>query len=128
MARNNAVEAGQDTSGQGLERSPIDMVHLDQQSLGDPGLREEVLRLYSKMSDVYLGRIEQSATSADLMTHLHTLKSAASGIGAWGVRDLAKHAEDALREGAAVNLEHIKAIAAAVAECREFIAGLVGAD
>lgn len=125
MARNNVFEAGQDAPRLDAERSPIDMAHLDQQSLGDPGLREEVLRLYSDMSQVYLGRIEASTTSADLMLHLHTLKSAAAGIGAWAIRDLAKHAEDALREGNPVNPDHVQALAAAVAECRGFIAGFV---
>jgi HPt (histidine-containing phosphotransfer) domain-containing protein len=127
MARNNAIEAGhQDLAQHGLA-SPIDMVHLEQQSLGDPGLQEEVLRLYSEMSGVYLSRIEDSVTSEDLVRHLHTLKSAAAGIGAWQVRDLAKHAEDMLREGQPVNPEHIAAIAAAVDECRHYITGLVGA-
>lgn len=125
MARNNMVKAGQDAVRADANPSPIDMVHLDQQSLGDPGLREEVLRLYSDMSQVYLDRIEASTVTTDLMMHLHTLKSAAAGIGAWTVRDLAKHAEDALREGNPVDPGHIEAIAEAVADCRSFIAEFV---
>ncbi len=104
------------------------MDHLDQQSLGDPGLRDEVLRLYAQMSGVYLGRIEASTSIPLLLEHLHTLKSAAAGIGAWTVRDLAKRAEDALRTGAPVNPEHIQQIAAAVAECQAFIAKLISAE
>jgi hypothetical protein len=104
------------------------MDHLDQQSLGDPGLRDEVLRLYAQMSGIYLGRIEESTSIPLLLEHLHTLKSAAAGIGAWGVRDLARRAEDALRTGAPVNPEHIQDIAAAVADCQAFIAELVSAD
>lgn len=128
MARNNVVEAGQPGLAQDGLPSPIDMVHLEQQSLGDPGLQEEVLRLYSQMSGVYLARIEDSVTTEDLVRNLHTLKSAAAGIGAWQVRDLAKHAEDALREGQMVKPEHIAAIASAVDDCRHYIAGLVGSD
>lgn len=128
MVRNIAVDAGAGSKSRSLSGAPIDMDHLDQQSLGDPGLRDEVLRLYAQMSGVYLGRIEESTSVPLLLEHLHTLKSAAAGIGAWGVRDLAKRAEDALRTGAPVNPEHIQDIAAAVADCQDFIAELVSAD
>ncbi len=128
MVRNTAVESGAGAVSRDHSRAPIDMDHLDQQSLGDPGLRDEVLRLYAQMSAVYLGRIEESTSTPLLLEHLHTLKSAAAGIGAWGVRDLAKRAEDALRSGAPVNPEHIQDIAAAVADCQAFIAELVSAD
>ena len=128
MVRNTAVESGADAAPRDASRAPIDMDHLDQQSLGDPGLRDEVLRLYAQMSSVYLGRIEESTSIPLLLEHLHTLKSAAAGIGAWGVRDLAKRAEDALRSGAPVNPEHIQDIAAAVADCQQFIAELVSAE
>lgn len=106
---------------------PIDMVHLERQSLGDPGLQDEVLRLYSDMSMVYLERIETSTTVPDLLQHLHTLRSAAAGIGAATVRDLAAHAEGALRDGAEVNPEWVADISEAVAECRDYISRLVAA-
>ena len=127
MARNQMVEMGRQGVAREATPGPIDMVHLEQQSLGDPGLQEEVLRLYSQMSGVYLSRIESSSSTEDLIRHPHTLKSAAAGIGAFEVRDLAKHAEDALREGHPVNPEHIEAIATAVVECQEYIAALVEA-
>jgi HPt (histidine-containing phosphotransfer) domain-containing protein len=101
------------------------MEHLGRQALGDPGLQEEVLRLYARMSQVYLGRLEGSTSVQMLLEHLHTLKSAAAGIGAWGVRDLAKQAEDELRSGQPVNPERIEDIALAVAECISFIDGFV---
>lgn len=104
------------------------MDHLDQQSLGDPGLRDEVLRIYSDMSLSYLGRIEASTSVQSLLEHLHTLKSAASGIGAWNVRDLTRLVEDDLINGKPVSPEQIRQIAAAVADCRHFIAELISAD
>lgn len=107
------------------KHTPIDLDHLSRQALGDPGLTDEVLRLYATMAQVYLKRIEDSTTVEQLVEHLHTLKSAASGIGAWTVRDLAKRAEDALRAGAAVNPEHIEDIAIGVAECDQFISTLI---
>lgn len=87
-----------------------------------------MLRLYAQMSQVYLGRIEKSASTEDLLNHLHTLKSAASGIGAWSVRDLARRAEDGLHAGNPVDPEHIQDLAAAVSECQVFIAALVSAS
>lgn len=128
MVRNIAVEAGAGSASRDLSHAPIDMDHLDQQSLGDPGLRDEVLRLYAQMSGVYLTRIEESTSIPLLLEHLHTLKSAAAGIGAWGVRDLARRAEDALRAGGSVNPEHIQDIAAAVADCQAFITELLNAE
>lgn len=128
MVRNIAVEAGAGSASRDPSHAPIDMDHLDQQSLGDPGLRDEVLRLYAQMSGVYLTRIEESTSIPLLLEHLHTLKSAAAGIGAWGVRDLARRAEDALRAGGSVNPEHIQDIAAAVADCQAFITELLSAE
>lgn len=104
---------------------PIDMEHLGRQALGDPGLQEEILRLYDEMSRIYFSRIEQSTTTDDLARNLHTLKSAASGIGAWTVRDLTRAAEEDLRVGK-VDPERIDDIELAVNACSEFIASIVG--
>jgi HPt (histidine-containing phosphotransfer) domain-containing protein len=128
MVKSTALGAGQDAPRDDRAHSPIDMEHLSRQALGDPGLQDEVLRLYARMSQVYLARIEDSTSLNMLLEHLHTLKSAAAGIGAWGVRDLARRAEDALRGGAPVNPEHIEDIAVAVNECVAFIDQLVEPD
>lgn len=127
MVKSTALDAGQDAPWRDRAHGPIDMEHLGRQALGDPGLQDEVLRLYARMSQVYLGRIEDSTTIAMLLEHLHTLKSAAAGIGAWGVRDLARQAEDELRSGREVNPERIEDISMAVAECVTFIDSLVSA-
>ena len=121
MIERTAFDARRDAPREDHARGPIDMEHLGNQTLDDPGLQEEVLRLYARMSQVYLGRIEDSTTIQTLVESLHTLKSAAAGIGAWGVRDLAKRAEDELRSGSPVNPEHIEDIAVAVTECVVFI-------
>jgi len=125
MAKTTALDVGQEAPRNDRAHGPIDMEHLSRQALGDPGLQDEVLRLYARMSQVYLGRIEASTTLQMLLEHLHTMKSAAAGIGAWGVRDLAKQAEDDLRAGQPVNPERIEDIAVAVAECINFIDGMV---
>ena len=102
-------------------RGPIDMVHLKKQTLGDPGLELEVLRLFDEMSHVYYSRLEASTNVADLLANLHTLKGAASGIGAFGLADLARVAEAELRTGAAVNPERIEDLHLAVEELSSFI-------
>lgn len=128
MARNKAQRVGQDAAAPQHPQGAIDLDHLARQAMGDPGLADEVLRLYAQMSAVYLERIEASTTVPVLLEHLHTLKCAASGIGAWGVRDLTRRAEDELRAGAPVNPERIADIAMAVEECGAFIAALVDSD
>lgn len=104
-----------------LKHRPIDMVHLSRQTLGDHGLECEVLRLFDQMARVYFGRLEASTTEADVLRHLHTLKGAAAGVGAFGIAELAKAAEDAIRGGGAVNPEQIDDLDIAVQEVSAFI-------
>lgn len=100
---------------------PIDMVHLSRQTLGDHGLETEVLRLFDQMVRVYFGRLESSTTEADVLRHLHTLKGAASGVGAWGLAELAKSTEADIRAGGAINPERIDDLDIAVQEVSAFI-------
>jgi HPt (histidine-containing phosphotransfer) domain-containing protein len=102
-------------------RRPIDMDHLSRQTLGDPGLQEEVLRLFDEMSHHYVERLEVSTTVDELLRNLHTIKGAAAGIGAFGLAELARVAEAELRAGAPVNPERIDDLAMAAQEVSEFI-------
>ncbi|MEO8756417.1 MAG: Hpt domain-containing protein [Devosia sp.] len=102
-------------------QSPIDLAHLSAQTLGDAGLELEVLRLFDEMSHVYYGRLEASTTVEDLLRNLHTLKGAASGIGAFGLAELARVAEVELRAGSPVNPERIDDLNVAVEEVSAFI-------
>jgi len=107
------------------QHRPIDMVHLSKQTLGDHGLECEVLRLFAQMIEVYFARLAASTTQADVLAHLHTIKGASAGIGAWGLADLAKAAEDELRAGAPVNPERVADLEMAVAEVGAFIADIL---
>jgi HPt (histidine-containing phosphotransfer) domain-containing protein len=109
-------------------RRPIDMDHLSRQTLGDPGLQDEVLRLFDEMSHVYFERLEVSTTVDDLLRNLHTIKGAAAGIGAFGLAELARVAEAELRAGAPVNPERIDDLAIAVQEVSAFIGNQLRAD
>lgn len=102
-------------------RRPIDLKHLSKQTLGDTGLELEVLRLFDEMSHVYYKRLETSTTVSDLLRNLHTLKGAASGIGAFGLAELARVTENELRTGAEVNPERIDDLSVAVEEVSAFI-------
>ena len=109
-------------------RRPIDMEHLSRQTLGDPGLEEEVLRLFDQMSHAYYERLEVSTTVEELLRNLHTLKGAAAGVGAFALAELARVAEQELREGAPVNPERIDDLALAVQEVSAFIGDRLRTD
>jgi HPt (histidine-containing phosphotransfer) domain-containing protein len=102
-------------------RRPIDMEHLSRQTMGDPGLQQEVLRLFDEMTHVYYERLEISTTVDELLRNLHTLKGAAAGVGAFGLAELARVAEAELRAGGPVNPERIDDLALAVQEVSAFI-------
>jgi HPt (histidine-containing phosphotransfer) domain-containing protein len=104
---------------------PIDLVHLGKQALGDPGLESEILRLFDTMSRTYYERLETSTSVSQLLEHLHTLKGAAAGVGAFRIADLARATEEELRSGAPVNPERIHDLGMAVHECSAFIGELL---
>lgn len=83
------------TSGQ---HRVLDLVHLARQTLGDPGLEQEVLRIYSDASRAYCRGVDIAASTDDLKINLHSLKGASAGIGANFVADAARAAETELRE------------------------------
>lgn len=108
-------------------RRPIDLEHLGKQTLGDPGLELEVLRMFDTMSRVYYARLETSTSVDDLLRNLHTLKGAAAGVGAFALAELARVAEAELREGVPVNPERIDDLNIAVEEVSAFIAARLAA-
>ena len=127
MRAKGAVHPFEEQQSPEESRGPIDLEHLSRQTLGDSGLELEVLRLFDEMSRAYYTRIEKSTTAEDLLTHLHTLKGAAAGIGAFGLADLARAAEVDLRAGEPVNSERIDDLNVAVEEISAFIAQRVRA-
>lgn len=127
MVRNIAAEP-KSFGADGRRHYPVDRAHLARQTLGDPGLELEVLRMFNDGLAVYFGRIEGSTTVDDLVRNLHTLKGAAAGIGATAIAELARTAEDELRAGAPVNPERIDDIEIAVTECRTWISDLIAAS
>ncbi len=119
-----AVEHLQSENEPRRER-PIDLVHLAKQCLGDTNLELEVLRLYDTTIVTYFGRLQLATIFDDLAINLHSLKGASSGVGAWGIADLAKRAEDELRGGRPISPERIGDIGIAIEEVRVFIAKIL---
>jgi HPt (histidine-containing phosphotransfer) domain-containing protein len=102
--------------------TPIDLTFLAGQTLNDPGLESEVLRLFDDMVHVYFGRLETSTTVDDLVMNLHTIRGAAAGVGAFRLAVRARAAEVALREGQPVDPEWIEDIGVAIEEVSAMIA------
>ena len=107
---------------------PLDVVHLARQTLGDWALGLEVLRIFDEMSRTYAGRLAATDSRGDLLENLHSLRSAAHGVGAFALAQLARAAEDELASGARVDPERIADIAMAVEEVSAYIAALVEED
>ena len=104
---------------------PIDLVHLAKQCLGDENLEYEILRLFDTTVRTYFQRLELAASYDDLAINLHSIKGAASGVGAWTIADLAKAAEVEMQAGRPLNPERIADLGMAIEEVRTFIARML---
>jgi len=100
---------------------PIDMMHLTKQALGDAGLEGEILRAYSETIGTHFAKLERSTNVDDLLHHLHTLKGASIGVGAWALAEHAHVMANELKTGEAVNPERVDDIHMAVEEVQAFI-------
>ena len=76
---------------------PIDFDHLKRMTLGDAGLEQEVLAMFSAQS---AGLVDQLlALPTDTPALAHTLKGSARAIGAFAVADATVRLEQALAAG-----------------------------
>ncbi|MEM8796668.1 MAG: Hpt domain-containing protein, partial [Pseudomonadota bacterium] len=102
--------------------SPLDLVHLAKQTLGDRSLEQEVLRLFLKQSELCLARIKGAVTSDERFQAAHTIKGSARNIGAWHVAEAALLIEGACEREQLADLD---ALEATLKETRTFIASLL---
>ena len=107
---------------------PIDLVHLARQCLGDAGLEQEILRLFDTTAKTYFARLQASTTFDDLALNLHSLKGAASGVGAWAIAELARAAETDLKAGRPLTPEQIDDIGVAVEEVSAFVTEMLSKE
>src|SRR6266851_5124591 len=76
---------------------PIDFEHLKRMTLGDAGLEQEVLAMFSAQSATLVDKL--SALPMDARALAHTLKGSARAIGAFAVADAAARLESVLAAG-----------------------------
>ncbi|MEP7241953.1 MAG: Hpt domain-containing protein [Devosia sp.] len=103
-------------------RTPVDCGYLSRQTMGDPGLEAEVLRLFEVMAHTYMERLKAAADVEARLMSLHTLKGAAAGIGATVLAELARAVEARLRGGEMLTDEMLDRLGFAVDDVSEFIA------
>jgi HPt (histidine-containing phosphotransfer) domain-containing protein len=75
---------------------PIDLHHLEQYTLGDRALLDEILTIYIDQASRWVGALDPDGDDETWRNAAHTLKGASRGVGAWRVGELAEAAERAL--------------------------------
>ena len=68
-------------------KSPVDLVHLSRQTLGDRSLENEVLRLFVSQSVLFLDRLDHATTASERKLAAHTVVGSARSLGAWKVAE-----------------------------------------
>lgn len=104
----------------------LDMLHLARQIFGDTDLQREVLCLFRSESANYLDAISSAEDERALHRALHTLKGAASAIGANRLADQAGHFEHCVADLIGEHRQPmIRALETRIAEVNGFIAATV---
>ncbi|MFB9265806.1 Hpt domain-containing protein [Bradyrhizobium erythrophlei] len=97
---------------------PIDLDHLQRMTLGDAGLEQEVLAMFSAQSAKIFG--ELTALPAEGAARAHTLKGSARAIGAFGVAEAAARLEAGVATGSDPS-DLLAELGTAIAEARAAI-------
>lgn len=115
-------------AGGTLALRPIDRAHLARQALGDPGIELEILRMFEGVVSSHFAHLRETGSTSERLHHLHTLKAASVGVGAWSLAEQAYIIESEIRAGEPFSSECVDDLAFCVEEVRGFIAGLVGEE
>ncbi len=109
------------------ENRIIDLVFLCAQTMGDPKLEVEILKLFDQTASSSLKIIlsENGDNDKALKLHLHSLKGAAAGVGAKAIVKNIVLAEEDLRKNGSVKAQILADIGFAVEEARRFIAKII---
>ncbi|MEL6751459.1 MAG: hypothetical protein AAFO70_05210 [Pseudomonadota bacterium] len=73
-----------------LNETPVDLVHLSRQTMGDRSLERDVLQIFRSQSAYHVERLRAARSLDERRMASHTLLGAARGIGAWEVADAAE--------------------------------------
>lgn len=99
--------------------SPIDLVHLAVQTMGDKALEDEILNLFARQARASLQEMA-NLRGKELGDVAHRLRSSASAVGAFRV---VKHAQ--ALEANPEDAGHLASVGAAVIEAENFILKLM---
>lgn len=101
---------------------PIDFDHLQRMTLGDAGIEQEVLRMFSAQSAMLVDTL--NAVPSDAAALAHTLKGSARAIGAFAVADAAERLEMVLAGGSDSTAALVR-LGEAVSEARAAIEAIL---
>jgi HPt (histidine-containing phosphotransfer) domain-containing protein len=101
---------------------PIDFEHLKRMTLGDAGLEQEVLAMFSAQSAKLIAMLATGPADAPALAH--KLKGSARAIGAFDVADAAARLEASLASGADPS-EQLTELGNAVAQARMAIEAIL---
>jgi HPt (histidine-containing phosphotransfer) domain-containing protein len=128
MTQGNGRRQAAEADRASAPRRPIDMVHLEQQALGDPGIGVEILRMFDEIVAVHFARLEQAVERSDMLHHAHTIKAASAGVGAWALAEHAGEMEREIAAGGGRDPERVADLEMAIAEVHAFIADAITRD
>ncbi len=104
--------------------SPLDLVHLSRQTLGDRELEREILSLFVKQSIQLNERILSSSKLDEQHDLAHTLVGSARAVGAWRVAKAAEHVDLVLNRGGLELSTALSELADFIDEANSMISGL----
>ncbi|WP_298421386.1 hypothetical protein [Rhodoblastus sp.] len=100
--------------------SPIDLVHLARQTMGDRELEQELLALFDRQAAQIADKLRSARSDLTGAELAHKLKGSARAIGAAAVAIAADHYEHAARAGV-LRQDDADRLVAATAEARAFL-------
>lgn len=120
MAASNIAFEGPESNGStGLSRArPIDLAHLQNQTMGDKGLEAELLTMFARVARQGLHELDGADAAATIAT-AHRLKGAAAAVGGFRVAVAAGELELRPEDPAL-----FAALRSAVVEAEDFISTL----
>jgi len=86
------VDVAEACKSAGTEK-PIDLVHLSRLTMGDKDLELDVLKMFLAQIPNYIEMMKTAQSSDEIYVAAHTIKGAASNVGAFSLAQMARDAE-----------------------------------